>query len=271
MGTENTMTMKQSHGGDDSAGTAPPPPSKKKNLDRFGLMPDTNIRDLFWQIMASYATTKKPGVDLKTLENDRFALISISFSVLSTPHSGYYGLSPVFIVKYTVMMFVDGEWKDAGMDFFAKCADSKPELEKNSLAAMKKLLLIEKYKQAINEYLVAMIRNRQTNSIAIKYVANLEDEELVKLMKKELMIVARGDIGDNQLNAIRALAIIKDDEEVKKSLIILLSHWDREARFAAVDTLKVVKSDDQIKEAVKKRMDMENDPEIKKILEKMIK
>jgi hypothetical protein len=74
----------QTFGGDDEGGGIEQP-RKKIPLSKFGLSPDINIRDVFWKIMASYAATKKPGMELSALEN--------SFSVLAVMSVGLLGLA----------------------------------------------------------------------------------------------------------------------------------------------------------------------------------
>ena len=84
------------------------------------------------------------------------------------------------------------------------------------------------------------------------------------------MIFARGDVGESQLNAIKAIALIKEDEEVKKSLIVLLSHWDKEARLAAASVLETMRDDPDVVSAATRRKGSETDPQVKKVLERIL-
>jgi len=262
---------KETFGGDDEGGGGVEE-RKKLPLSKFGLSPDANIRDVFWKIMASYAATKKPGVDLSTLENDRIALIRVAVSVLSSPHSGYYGMSPRFMVNYTLMMMLDAGWEDTFVEFLEEASESRSDLGRNVMLCLRKLASgQEGYAQKIRGYFAGMIRDRQTQAIALGYMAQIENPELAKALKKELIILARGDIGKNQLNAIKTISLLKNDDEVKKSLIILLSHWDREARLAAAEILRTMASDAEVKAAAKRKIPSESDGEIKKILETIAK
>ncbi|VVC03033.1 Uncharacterised protein [Candidatus Bilamarchaeum dharawalense] len=263
---------KETFGGDDDkGGSTPPPPKKKLTLDKFGLTPDVNIRDVFWKIMASYAATKKPGVDLAEMGNEIFAILRVSISVISNANSEQYGLSPKFIAQYTVMLLVDGGWEKALVEFLTLSADQKTEVKVDIAHGLKKLMVVEKYGKAIVTCFVTMLRGRDSAGIALEYIANLNEEGLVRALKKEIIIMARGDIGDNQMNAIKAISLIKDDEEVRKTLIVLLSHWDVETRRAAVEILKTISGEDEVREAAEKRISFETDETIKMILTKIAK
>jgi hypothetical protein len=258
---------KEAFGGDDSSGSAPE--KKRIGLSRFGLSPDTNIRDVFWKIMGAYAATKKPGLELSTLANDRFAMMRVAISVLSSQHGERYGLAPKFIAIYTLMMILDGGWNDVFSEYLETACERKLGIKKEVASALKKLLAQEKYGKAIGESLSAMVRGRDTGAIALEYIADMESGGLVLALKKELMIIARGDIGQNQLNAIKAIALIREDEEIRKSLIILLSHWDAQARFAAAEALLGIPDKPDVKAAAAKRLESERDEEIIKLLKRM--
>jgi hypothetical protein len=257
-------------GDDDSSGDAPPPEKRKLDLDKYGLSPDINIRDVFWKIMGSYAATKKPGVELKTLENDRFALMRIALSILSSQHIEHYGLAPRFIINYTLMMLFDGGWKDALSEFLERASEKKLGIKMEVAHALKKMLSQETYAQAIINHFTMMIRSRGISSVALEYLVDLESVEIVQSLKKELIILARGDIGQNQLNAIKAISILKEDSEIKKSFTILLSHWDVHARLAAARVIYEMNCDGEVTKVVEKRIQLENNDEIKEELKKIV-
>jgi hypothetical protein len=260
---------KEAFGGDDSGG-APPPEKKKLGLGKFGLSPDTNIRDVFWRVLGAYAATRKPGLDLATLDNDRFSLIRVAIAVLSSQQGERYGLAPKFIALYSLMMIMDGGWNDALAEFLEKACERKLGIRSEVSHAMKKLLAQENYGKALSESLITMVRGRSTGAVALEYLAEIESEELAKAMKKELMIIARGDIGQNQLNAIKAISLIRDDEEVRKSLIILLSHWDAQARLAAAEVLVGMAADGEVRAGAEKRLASESDEGVRKLLQKIL-
>ncbi|MEW6035760.1 MAG: hypothetical protein AB1529_04050 [Candidatus Micrarchaeota archaeon] len=259
---------KEAFGGDDSGGGAAPE-KKRMGLDKFGLMPDANIRDVFWRLMASYAATKKPPEELPRLEQDRFALMRVAISVLSSPNAGDYGLAPKFIAQYSLMMMLDGGWKDALAEFLERSLERKLNMKDEVAGAIRRLMAQERYGKELSELLTAMVRGRGTSHIGLEYVAALEDPALCASMKKELMIIARGDIGRNQMNAIRAVSLLKGDDEVKRSLVVLLSHWDAQARHAAAEALGAYAGDAEVKSAAEKRLSSESDEEIKKLLKRL--
>jgi DNA-binding FrmR family transcriptional regulator len=242
---------------------------KKLGLDKFGLSPDVNIRDLFWKIIGSYAATKKPGIELKELEHDRFALMRVAVSVLSNPDSEYFGLSPKFVTTYSVMMMLDGGWEDALAEFLELSLQKRLQIRGHVTGTIKKMAALDKYRDIILNLLTAMLRNTDLAPIALEYIAEISDPEISITLKKELVIFARGDIGKNQHNAIKAVEIIRDEPEVKKSFIILLSHWDREARLAAAKVLEGM-DDEEVMAAVAKKAESEQDAEIAKIFKRML-
>jgi len=260
----------QTFGGDDTGGQVE---NKKKlgGLSKFGLTPDTNIRDVFWKIMASYAATKKPGVDLKELEADRFALMRAALSILMSPHIDNYGLSPRFIANYSLLMMLEGGWEDCISEFLQKAYEGKGDVRKNVALSLRKVAESEQYKAWIREYFKALLRDPSMNPMALAYIADIGDMELIASVKAELMIIARGDIGQNQLDAIEAISNLKEDPDIKKSLIIILSHWDVEARRAAAMALKKFKKDDDIREAAARRLVNETEEDIKKMLKVIAK
>jgi hypothetical protein len=260
----------QTFGGDDEGGGGTEQPKRKIQLSKFGLSPDVNIRDVFWKIMASYSATKKPGVELSAMENDRFALIRAALSVLSSPHSERYGLAPRFIATYTLMMLLDGGWKDALAEFLERGLENGDTAELVA-SALGKLANNEEHRELLGGCFTAMIRGGGSNSVAVAYLAMMKDSVFAGRVKNELMIIAKGDIGQNQLNAISTLSRMKDDEEVKKTLVGLLTHWDADTRRSAAEALLAMAEDPEVKAAAKKRLAEETEPEIKKVLERIVK
>jgi hypothetical protein len=254
---------KEAFGGDGDEG--PDEEKKKLALDKFGLSPDYNIRDLFWKIMGSYAAAKKPGLELGKLEHDRFALMRVAVSVLSNPEGENFGLPPRFTSTYSIMMMLDGGWGDVLAEFLELALDSKLRIRSYTASSLKKLIGQEKYRDGVFGLLGSMLRKNQSAPAALEYISEINEPDLAKSLKKELIIFARGDIGKNQQNAIRAISAIKDEPDVIKSFIVLLSHWDKEARLAAAKALVGVESD-EAKEAAAKKAETESDEEIRKIL-----
>ncbi|MDD5340780.1 MAG: HEAT repeat domain-containing protein [Candidatus ainarchaeum sp.] len=262
---------RETFGGDDDSGSAAPEqPKRKIPLSKFGLAPDVNIRDVFWRIMASYAATRKPGVELSSLEHDRFALMRAALSVLSNPHGEEYGLAPRFIATYTSMLLMEAGWKDAFAELLERGLEDAA-VAKLLSQALGKLAASDEYAERLGETFSAMIRGKDSNAVAVAYLAGMKDGKFAARMKKELTIIARGDIGQNQLNAIGVISLMKDDPEVKRSLVALLSHWDEGARLAAAEALGAMAGDPEVKAAAKRRLAEESSQEIKKALERIAK
>ncbi len=229
------------------------------------------MKDEFLKIMASYTATKKPGVELATIENHKYALTNIALSIVLSPHPPYYGITPKFIVQYSLMMILDASWEDCFSEFIEKAKNRQDKFPKYISAALKTLVNQETYRTKIISIFGHLLRNRNSDSIALFFIPKIKSVAVISALKKELLILARGGIGEDQLNAIDAIAQIKDDQEVKKALITLFSHWDLETRFASVNAIKNFKNDQEVKDAIRKRIDLETDPEIIKLLKRLSK
>lgn len=261
---------KQAFGGDDDTEYEVDEEEKPK-LSKFGLRPDANIRDVFWKVMASYATTKKSGVDPKRIQEHRFTFIKIARSLLERKQSHYYGMSPQFVVRYLMMLFLDNGWSDAAAQLLAELKEGKEKSWVHVLHALRYLVKTEKYKGEIFALLKALIRDTEVYPVALFYIANLKNKEIIEQTKKELYIFARGDTEENQRNAIDSIALLKDDMEASKMMITLLGHWDVEIRKTAAKYLKDMKIDKDIKEMINKKFESESDEDVKKALKRVMK
>jgi len=255
---------KQTFGGDDDDEEVVVEEKKKAlDLSKYSTGPDVNIRDVFWEILGSYATKKGPGMDLNALEMDRFALVRVAVGALSRPSPLHARMTPNYIARYTLMMLLDAEWIDGFMEFLEECIPRK----KDSIVAALRKLCQGSYKPKVIDNLRAMLRYRENSETALRYLGELGVMDVVVALKKELIILARGDIGENQLNAIAALSIM-EDQDVTKTMIILLSHWDEAARMAAARVLAKSKSE-EARDALKRRLASESDPQIRELLKKI--
>jgi predicted DNA binding protein len=262
----------QTFGGDDDSSSVPKQEKKKKiPIDKFGLDPDSNLKDEFLKIMASYSATKKPGVNLSDIEGHKYALTNIALSIVLSPHPPYYGITAKFIVQYTITMTLDGNWEDCFISFIEKAKNREDKFPKYIISAIKTICSQEVYRNKIISIFSQMLRDRNLDTIALYFIAKLKNPIVTNAIKKELIILAKGGIGEDQLNAIESVAQITEDGEVKKALITLLSHWDSETRLAAVEAIKKIKDDQEVKNTIIKRIDLETDPQIIKLLKRLSK
>ena len=259
---------KQTFGGDDDDEEVTEEVQKKLKLSKFELAPDYNIRDLFWKIMASYAATKTPGIDLSKIENERIPLVRVAVSVMESKRSSFYGLSPQFVSRYVLMMTLDGGWKDAFIEFLEHSKESKGHVWKSVVQAFKHLLSSEKYRAKTFEYYKAGIRDSDVYPYILFYLPRIKDRGLVRELKKEVSIYARGDIDENQINAIDAIALLSDEEDMRNVLLSLLNHWDVNIRRKAAEKIK--KIDGKAADLIKRRIEAEPDEEIKKMLKRKV-
>ncbi len=261
---------KQTFGGDDDTEYTEEEEKKKLKLSKFELEPDYNVRDLFWKILASYAATKSPGKDLSKIKEQRIPLEKSAISVLESRRSHFYGLSPQFVARYALMMFVDGGWGDAFIDFLCDTRQSKVESWKYVVQALKNLLAMEKYRIKITEYFSTEIRNSKLYPCILFYLPKLKDKKLVEKVRRETSIYAKGEMEENQMNAIDAIALL-DDEEVKGIMLNLLRHWDVKVRKKVAEKLKSMKLAAKDIELIKRRIEVEPDKDIKNILNRKVK
>ncbi len=263
----------QAFGGDDDSSAAPlEVPVKKLDLKRYASKPDANIRDVFWEIMASYATKNQLiAEDLKPFESERHGLVKIGLSVIENPESAYYGISRNFAARYTLMMTIDGAWDDSFDEIIVSSYDKRKEPDKTLTTALNKIYEIDKYREYIKEAFKLMIKEHSTLEAVLAYIRIMKNKELINYLKKEILIVAKGDVESNQYNAMIALATIMDeDEEAKTAIIYLVMHWDEETRKVAATLLKG-NNDPRIPDTAKKQLVMESNEEVKKLLIKLIK
>lgn len=260
---------KQTFGGDDDEEAAEEI-QKKLKLSKFELAPDYNIRDLFWKILGSYAATKTPGIELSKVADQRIPLVKVAVSVIESKKSHFYGLSPQFVARYTIMMALDGGWDDAFIQFISDMKESRAKGWKNVAQAMKHLLATEKYRGKITEYFKSAIRSSDIYPYVLFYLPKIKDRELIAELKKEVSIFARGEMEENQINAIESLALLKDDANVRSTMLSLLNHWDVKIRKKSAEKIKDMELNKEAVEFIKRRMEAEPDEEIKKILKRKV-
>ncbi len=260
---------KQAFGGDDdSSGQQQPQQTKKPVLAKFASKPDMNIRDLFWEILANYAM-KKPLTkeELKALAHERIALVRIALSVLENPQSAYFGLGRNTTALYSLMLILDGEWEDAFEEMIIGSYEEDGKPSTTLVTGLNKICEDGKYREKIKEIFRKMMRDHNKVSAVLAYLSKINSKDILLALKKEIMIIAKSDIEQNQYYAMLTLAKIMD-EEAKNVLMSLMNHWDVETRRTAVDLLKNDK-DPRVISLAKRQLAIENDPQIKKVLAKI--
>lgn len=262
---------KQAFGGDDDTEYVEEEEPKKLKLSKFELAPDYNIRDLLWKILGSYEESGKPGVELSKFKEHRFALEKAAISVLEGRRSHFYGLSPQFVARYSMMMCIDGEWNDAFMNFICDAKESKVQSWRSVVLALKHLISAEGYGTKITGLFVNEIRNPKKYPCILFYIPKIKDAGLAENLKRELSIFARGEMEENQMNALDAVTLLEEDTEVKNILISLLRHWDVKVRKKAAEKLKNLKLNKNDIEIIEKRMEAEPDKNIKNMLKRKVK
>jgi hypothetical protein len=260
----------QTYGGDDDkGGTAKA--AKKIDLKKYASMPDINVRDIFWQVMESYREGRALGKeDFSALEHHNISLLRIAVSELGAAGS-YHGISKQAIATYMLMLCIDAGWKELAAEFIAKSFSRRNEPDRNVAAALNRLYAQEKYIHSINSIFTSAVRNSDSMPAAIAYLGSAKNKELVRALKRELMIIARNDVEMNQYNAIIALShLLGEDEEIKSLAASLLAHWDEDTRRLAATLLRNT-ADQKVIEAAKKQMSVENNEGVRKALAKIAK
>lgn len=256
------------HGGDDEDKSSEEPPKKPFSSDKFWTGPDMNIRDSFWAIMASYAAKKNMKSEIAIFSSSRTSLMKIALSVLTKPDTAYYDMSLSSVSLYSLMMFLDGKWENEFRNFLTSIYHEKVSYRR-VVASLRKLLASEEYREQIISYLRSMISLPDHSESALSYIANIKDSALIENLKKELLIIARNDVEVSQRYAMSCLMLIKDQPEVIALISQLLIHWDELTRKHAANLLKDVVDPNVLKFA-KSQVDLESNPKIKKLLQKII-
>lgn len=259
---------KQTHGGDDDAGAKEEKTARPK-LERFGLRPDKNIRDLFWEIMDAKAQKKELSEkSLSQAKEHRFIFINMAIPLLKEKNAKTYGTKPYAVGASLVEFFIDSGSEDALLRLLeegANNADVAGAITKALGRAMKK----NEYRQKLMMFFKEALRKTAAYPVALSYLPGINDKELSAAVKQELKIFAQGDTVENQLNAIAALSAA-DDEESARTIASLLSNWDVGIRRAAADALKRMKLGQGILETIRNKIESETDEKTKKTLRRIV-
>jgi len=260
---------KETFGGDDEGGAAPAEQKRKLDLSRFSKGQDMNIREVFWEVASAYASGENPSAELAKLSNERIALTRVAIGAVGSPSPLHGRLTPNRIAACALMMMLDAGWEDCFVEMLEECERREPQ--RNAVVGGLKRLCAEKeYSERAIASLRAMLRSRDNSPTALRYLGGMKSPGLVREMKRELIIFARGDIGENQLNAIALLSMLGKDEDVLRTMALLLSHWDESARKAAAAVLLKAKGE-EASAAAKRRLEKETDPEVRAMLQKVAK
>jgi hypothetical protein len=169
------------------------------------------------------------------------------------------------------MMFLDGGWDDAFTSFICDAKESRMESWKPVVQALKSLLSAEKYRERINGIFSSEIRNSKIYPCMLFYLPKLKDRKLVEAVRREVSIFARGEMEENQMNALDAISLLEGDAEAKNIMVSLLRHWDVNVRRKAAEKLKDMKIEARDVELIKNRIEAEPDKDIKNILNRKVK
>jgi len=258
---------KETYGGDDTEQTSES--ERKVRLDKFGLGPDKNIRDLFWEIINSKAEKKELGREkMDIARENRFTLIDIARGIIEKRHSTGYGLSHQRLVRYLFEFFIDVNWSDALVEMLVKFTEKKLTLE-ILLSAIKQMNKKEEYKEKMKIIFKQLIRNPNIYPIALDYLSKMNDSDIAITVKDELKMFAQGDAIENQIKAIEALSTI-NNEECAGIIVSLLSNWDVEIRRKAAESLRKMDINEDMIEKIKEKIESESDEEVRKTLQRVI-
>jgi hypothetical protein len=262
------------HGGDDdsSGAAAPASPQKGPDLRRYINKPDYNIRDLFWTIMKSYAENKDIKETLKNFYSERLSLMRVAVSVVKQPDRFLTEeMSEQDVATYTIRMIFEEEWEDVFIKLIGEAYERKSGVSLPFLIGMQKNLESPKAKGLFIKYVNNLLLDNFDTEGILAFIAELNIPEITNELKKELLVLAVEGIDQSQHYAIFALAPLVDkDDTVKKSLIMLLRSWDEESRRIATYVLRNCK-DPMLLDAAKKQLTIEDNDQIKKVLQEIIK
>ncbi len=247
-------------GGDDDEEEIIEEEPTKPRLDKYGLGPDINIREIFWKIIEGKIK------DLKKYQIHRFAIANAACAVLASSEKNPLEITKKELVKRIINLLITTKWTDAFKKFL-DCS-SKHTLAARAIANFTKTAPDQEQIYVLNT-IKEMLRNINTAEVALNILIYLKDPKLLKYLKRELILFARGGVGTKQYLTIEILSRLKEDFEVQDALIMLLSHWDDNTRLEAANALKGTTST-RCKHIAKTRYAIEQNEEVKKALKKLI-
>jgi len=228
---EEPLAMKQMHGGDDDDFKDYEEEPKKPKLDKYLSDSDSNLTDLFEKIIMEYINGNDPS---KLLEDVKYNRITLMRAGLKAIDSGlaHLKISKNRIAYYLIKMIVCQNWKLVFKKIIVETSDKNLKNLPQMIIGIDKYYSDNKNKNKmcidrINNWVNEMILNIDNKEI-LALLSEIENQDIIESAKKELMLIAREDVGENKKNAINAIAKIsaKHTDIIRLFKYLLISKVD---------------------------------------------
>ncbi|MFP3950358.1 MAG: hypothetical protein ACLFUZ_04700 [Candidatus Micrarchaeia archaeon] len=254
----------------DSREQPPPvPPEDIMKMSKHKLSSDINPREIFWAIVGAYREGEGFEELVKKYSGIREALVNIGCSVLQEPSKSYrIRIARTKLAKCLFSMIVTGRWGDV-----LERALSNLYLRKKGPNLQMLMAFGDSFsenKEIVGPWLKSLLCEERPSEEVLGYVEGVGDRELVKYLRTELLNIARTEINESQILAMKSLEmLLPGDREVGKMFIDMMDDWDMETKEVALKTLAKY----SIPEAGKKAVSIytyEPDEKFRMVLEQII-
>lgn len=269
MGAMPDYGIKQQHGGDDDPDVQDEEVVEKIKLDKYLHASDFNLTDMFERIIRAYQRKEKTDNLLERIKHERMSLLRSGIRAVNNglPH---LKISKNRIAYYLVKMILDQDWRIVFKNLVTETYNLKTKHPLPLIVGINKAYYEQKKK--FEEWTTELIINIDNEEI-ISLINEMHNDELTRALKKQLMLIARDDVGNNKNNAIHSLIdILNEDADIAKLFRILLRRNDPETQIYvlhAISLKKKIENKDlieQIKELDKKTGNSHIKTLIKRIL-----
>ncbi|MBN2478375.1 hypothetical protein JXB01_03745 [Candidatus Micrarchaeota archaeon] len=260
--------MKQTHGGGDDI-EYEDEEEKKINLSKYLENSDYNLSGVLEKILLAYKKEQDIRKELEKLKHERMALFRIA---LRNIESGgeiekKLRMGRTDIAYYSILVLLDMEWYDV----FSKMVTETFKKEGHPpqiIVAMNKAF--QKNKEKFIEFIEEMITDIDNEEV-ISLVSEMGNKDLVSSLKKELIFIARDDIGKNKSNAIHSLSLLCGDREVVETYKKILSGPLKEGKEDVLNSLMLCKKiDEELLNLLKEMVPKEKNAHLVSLMKRII-
>ncbi|MEM2948057.1 MAG: HEAT repeat domain-containing protein [Candidatus Anstonellales archaeon] len=221
---------------------------------------ERNISDIFWKCI-KLMVEKKEKEACEIARNVGGMMGNLAAEYANAPKRVYIvNMSANRLAYLSAKLFFMAGMKDAFANFL-KIGNGSPSI----VAGVDRL--IKEYHEGV-EWLREVMKEDRVSVISL--LSKINNEEVEKEFKPELIETAREEIDDVQYMALEALKnLAKKDEDVQKVFIALIDDWDEKVRMLSAEAMQNVKNE-LLGEQAKKALKEETNKYIAHLLQKII-
>ncbi|MBD3389410.1 hypothetical protein GF415_00450 [Candidatus Micrarchaeota archaeon] len=217
-----------------------PPPALPEDIVKMAkhkLSSDINPREIFWAMVSAYKEGEGFGELVKKYSGIREALVNIGCSVLHEPSKSYrVRIARTKLAKCLFSMIVKGRWGDVMERALSNLYERKKGPSLQMLMAFGDGF--SENKEVVGPWLKSLLSEERPSEEVLGYVEGVGDRELVEYLRADLLNIARTEINEAQVLAMKSLEmLLPGDSEVGKMFIDMMDDWDMETKEVALKTL----------------------------------